>query len=757
MKTVKYNVSDMRMVPEGLWVPDYVKSIIYKGFYGEAKSVEADLCIHRENMKIGLDLNHSHMGGYTCLLMRKDGRQLLVLLRRSAQNFCEAFVYLDTLGIELALNQMFHLKVSIDREAVTVELDGRPVLHHEHDPKNDIYSIGECGYQIYPTRDAGRVENFSIQGEALPKPEPKPVILPEPYLYEMDLGQVTEGELPEEWTKKPGTDGLFVHEKNLVAEKVPYAESLIYQFDNNPKIKAQLSVKGLDEYSKFGFILRKAPRTAYLKVGYDAGVCAWFLQDVPALCDCEIRTFNGVSCTVEENRTYSVEILAEGSRVEVKMDGEQVLCVDDVRQCGYGKTGIFAEFAEMTVSALSAVFSSGVAPTKGAISHCADETKYQGSMEVELLGDGELIGVSKQALYRSLDGGESFGRAPEEYSGVDVKGYYQSITKLRSGKFLQVLLHKGSEIQISEDLKTWTTVGRVLPDEWVELAVAQKFMTHVGTFTELKRPDGGYRLFLPMYVNTYRKDEFPVHPKGGHDTICFYSDDEGRTWQHSDWISPEFEAYNGTEPIDWAESKIIKCSDGSLRMYCSRNNSHYFSYLESFDFGQSWHNIGVIPQMQCARSSFGIAEDPDREGTWYVAWVNDTPRVRGEIFSRTRLSLARTRDGKNWEFLGDVERFSERFADGVAIGAPPLFQIIDPSVSADDRYIYVTWGGSMWATKRDPGTKRVMNDPSTIAVHNELRPMFARIEKDKLQAQPWSAATVSDMSRLACDLTKEKW
>ena len=51
MKTVNYDVSDMRMVPEGLWVPDYVKSIIYKGFYGAAKSVEADLCIHRENME----------------------------------------------------------------------------------------------------------------------------------------------------------------------------------------------------------------------------------------------------------------------------------------------------------------------------------------------------------------------------------------------------------------------------------------------------------------------------------------------------------------------------------------------------------------------------------------------------------------------------------------------------------------------------------------------------------------------------------
>lgn len=107
--------------------------------------------------------------------------------------------------------------------------------------------------------------------------------------------------------------------------------------------------------------------------------------------------------------------------------------------------------------------------------------------------------------------------------------------------------------------------------------------------------------------------------------------------------------------------------------------------MESFDFGESWHNVGIIPQMQCARSSFGIAEDPQPKGTWYVAWVNDSPRIRGQIFSRTRLSLALTRDGKNWEFLTDVERFGECYPDGAVVGANPLYQIVDPSVSADEK------------------------------------------------------------------------
>lgn len=753
----EYKITDMRPAPEGLWERAFVRSVIYRGFYGAAKSVEADLCIYKENAKVGLDMNHSHLGGYSFQLCRKEGRQMLILLRRSAQIFCEEFAYLDTLGMELAVGQRFHMKLSLDGALVTAWLDGKQVLSYEHHLQDEVYTVGECGYQIYPRLEYGCVENFSLVGEELPRPEPKPAMLPEPYHYEMDLSRVSEGELPEEWTKKPGTDGFAVCQGKLTAEKVPSAESLIYQFDHNPEISAKVMVSGLEEYSKFGFVLRKAPRTAYLKVGYDVSAGAWFLQDVPALCDNEVRTFTGNACVMEEGREYTVELTAKGCCVEVKLDGECVLLVNEVRHCGYGKVGLFAEFTEMTVPSLKAEFATGVAPTVGGICYCADETRYQGSMEVELLGDGELVGISKNALYWSKDGGESFLLAPEKYQGVDCKGYYQSVTRLHNGKFLQVLLHKGSEIQISDDFINWTAVGRVLPDEWTEFAVSQKFMTHVGSFTELQRPDGGYRIFFPMNLNTYRKSEFPMHPRGGHDTICFYSDDEGRTWQRSDWISSVFEPYNGTDPIDWAESKIIKCADGSLRMYNSRNNSHYFSYLESYDFGESWHNIGIIPQMQCARSSFGIAEDPEREGTWYVAWVNDSPRVRGDIFRRCRLSLARTTDGKNWEFLADVERFGEWYVDDAQIALPPLYQIIDPSVSADDKYIYVTWGGSMWASKKSPETKRVMNNPSTITVHNELRPMFARIEKDKLQAQPWSAATVSDMSRLACDLTKEKW
>lgn len=110
-----------------------------------------------------------------------------------------------------------------------------------------------------------------------------------------------------------------------------------------------------------------------------------------------------------------------------------------------------------------------------------------------------------------------------------------------------------AEVYAGEDVVSVLAVkGRVVSDEWVELINTQVFMTHVGTFTELQRADGGYRLFFPMNVNTYRKKEVPIFPKGSHDSICFYSNDESRTWKQSNWISTVLESYNGLEPIDWA-------------------------------------------------------------------------------------------------------------------------------------------------------------------------------------------------------------
>ena len=149
--------------------------------------------------------------------------------------------------------------------------------------------------------------------------------------------------------------------------------------------------------------------------------------------------------------------------------------------------------------------------------------------------------------------------------------------------------------------------------------------------------------------------------------------------------------------------------------------------------------------MQCAKSSFSVMQDPYEKGTYYMAFVNDRSWSRGNVSPRTRFTLARSYDGKNWEFLCDLERFATRIADDYPGIYVPLFQVVDPVVTVFRDYIIVDSGISARQSIEEckPG--------STKAVHHEQRTGIIRIEKSKLVAKPWNEYSISDMSLLEDD------
>ena len=122
-----------------------------------------------------------------------------------------------------------------------------------------------------------------------------------------------------------------------------------------------------------------------------------------------------------------------------------------------------------------------------------------------------------------------------------------------------------------------------------------------------------------------------------------------------------------------------------------------------------------------------------------MAWVNDSALYRNSSHGRTRMSLARSYDGKNWHFLGDAEHTSLRYADNRDYLYLPLFQILDPSVTVTEDYVYVTYGLSAF---QDQG----LTVGQLTHVHHEQRPALTRFEKKKLKDIPWDATNVSDMS-----------
>ncbi len=143
----------------------------------------------------------------------------------------------------------------------------------------------------------------------------------------------------------------------------------------------------------------------------------------------------------------------------------------------------------------------------------------------------------------------------------------------------------------------------------------------------------------------------------------------------------------------------------------------------------TWSEFGIIPYMQTPKGSFGIAEDPEAPGTWYMAWQNAWPATMGALFPRVRISLARTTDGKNWEFMADVERTSTYANDHHA----HVRQFLDPDVKVSADYVYVTFGRS------DTGEQG--------STHNNQVPRYARFEKDKLTAHAWDDATIWDSNK----------
>ncbi|MBO7519995.1 MAG: exo-alpha-sialidase, partial [Clostridia bacterium] len=184
---------------------------------------------------------------------------------------------------------------------------------------------------------------------------------------------------------------------------------------------------------------------------------------------------------------------------------------------------------------------------------------------------------------------------------------------------------------------------------------------------------------------------------------------------------------------DWTESKVVLCDDGSLRMYYSRNALGCMQYTVSTDDGITWSGLYQVPQMQCASSSFSLIKDDSPlagDTDYYLVWVNNEPVYLGSSFSRTRLSLAKSTDGKNWTYLCDIERMTPEVYSSDLTMTSPIFQIVDPSIYVNDDYVFVSYGCS---------------GNSGTSFHNALRLRIARIEKSALTPKSWNASNVSNM------------
>ncbi|WP_158640573.1 hypothetical protein [Anseongella ginsenosidimutans] len=101
-----------------------------------------------------------------------------------------------------------------------------------------------------------------------------------------------------------------------------------------------------------------------------------------------------------------------------------------------------------------------------------------------------------------------------------------------------------------------------------------------------------------------------------------------------------------------------------------------------------------------------------------MVWVfNNTFDTDIVFLPRSRLGLARSYDGIHWEYMMDVERWISPARKDRRV----ITQILDPSLTATDKYLYVTIGRS---------------DRAGESGHNHQRLRFYRIEKSRLEPYP---------------------
>ncbi len=742
-------------------------------FYGQCQSVEAVFYPKRERYYLGIGINLTYEGCYQLRISDMGGvperQHRLMLIKSHCHNEVLKSICLDFKALNIDPNGPIKLKLVQTNSILEGFINDIPIIDYEDTDLRVFHKVGYGGVWIHPGR-AAEVEDFNVTG--IKRAAPAGFVPPKDsdLCYTLDMDSVEVGKTPPCWSVVPYTPEWTV--KKLNGEKVfssQYTNTLskihLHTFENEPSIAATLSFDEIGNAAQAGFLLRHAPDTAYVRVGYSVAKGKWFIEDVPAFYDCKSQHFYSELYEVNSGECYKVEIETKDDKISLTVNGKLLISASGMRQVEYGRLGLFAEECVFSVHSYKAHTPHATPAQDGVIKYIAEPDISAASMGIVEAPDGKLIGIRKvlpqnellgdaipsehfkrtrnnKGILVSEDKGLSFQLSfDKKYEGMCTHGKYVSILRLKCGKYVQVHYHtENFVVSESDDLINWREIGIICSH-----CEGGYSIFHAQSLAEFTLPDGRQRLYIPI-IHTPPYEGVSISPVRCHNTVVYYSDDGGRTWEASETCTNDLILETGFAGVpDYAETKLVYCSDDTLRLYCTRNDSRFLTYSESYDFGKTWHGLHSIRYMQCAKSSFSVMQDPYEKGTYYMAFVNDRSWSRGNVSPRTRFTLARSYDGKNWEFLCDLERFATRIADDYPGIYIPLFQVVDPVVSVFRDYIIVDSGISARQSIEEckPG--------STKAVHHEQRTGIIRLEKSKLVAKPWNEYSISDMSLLEDD------
>ncbi|MDI6619653.1 MAG: sialidase family protein [Clostridiales bacterium] len=521
---------------------------------------------------------------------------------------------------------------------------------------------------------------------------------------------------------------MAYHQENM---SIPFTCTWLHVFETNVEVTAHVKVNAISSESKVGLLVRLTAEDAWIKAGYDFACGKWYIADRRGKDFPEQVFYSEAASYYHTGEKAVLRIRAVGNHVTLFCNNSEVVTTEQAGQVTTGRVGLFTQYADASFEHISISLLSGQGRIEKAVleQYLLPRDEYTEGASLFWYNDKlALINVYGE-LFLSFDQGRTFRKAVEaetEKYRFFVQSQRTQYIRLHSGHILKIDNYNGGKAYLSKDNGiTSEMVGQL----WRQEGLPKTWKFHGGMNDMLKEvhlSDGRYRVFYCADVRAYGNPEGKGKINYHWDEI-YYTDDEGHTWRKSQMDTRAVSAMNHI-----CESRIVGCSDGSLRMYCTWNESNCMRFFVSRDNGETWEREQAMPQMRCARSSHDLHEDPYEPGTIYMVFVYCKQDKVKNPLPRARLSLIRTRNGADWEYLMDVWRWDDT-DDG---RKPNINQIVDPSITVTKDYLFVLSGRSDYAGDY---------------FHNQQRQQIVKIRKsDLIPYEKWPDEYPVDSKEITC-------
>jgi len=486
---------------------------------------------------------------------------------------------------------------------------------------------------------------------------PTNVAEPEHYTddFTADKGYFTEENGTHDWRIENGVMSTVAGDDGTL--------TYLHIYEHNVTMKLRFRYLDAAPGAQVQLLLRYSCPESYVKLKYIAGEQLWGIYSSEGMDYPVVKYTQTDNRGINQGDWHEVTFTVDGDKAYAYLDGTLLLEADTIEKLSPGRIAIVAKNCRLEVADFDAAFLSGQGVLwKDVVHNKLPDEKYREGGSVFEMTDGSLIYAhSSGDTFVSRDNGFTWDRR-EQWTNTY---HYPNILRLANGDFLKIATKTdddGTRYKIAhlsgDDGATWREGGIICP------------VRHVGKFGEttggalnmndkVTQTSSG-RIF---YGQNFDSQGSKQKMYGKYWVLCeiFYSDDNGGTWHKSE--TPTY-AMEGNENEEYfGECKVLECSDGTLRMYNSWNCYGCIVYSESTDGGVTWGPIIKMPELVCARSSMQFFRDTyaDNDTTYYMLWVYSKPAGKKDPMNRSRLSLAKSTDGKNWDFLGDVWRWESTY------------------------------------------------------------------------------------------------